>query len=153
MNASRAGRHERPCGNILGTTILAEEIKARLGSCAEPLPPSDIGININDDGDVGSEDEQDQDVDDIDDDSGVSLLVVFDRVLRVRVQDPSGRWVAKVGVHTDGEARISAGDAEEDIWAYNPRGELWAKGGVPADDSDSESEKAGTGDNYEPGDN
>ncbi|KAJ6586747.1 hypothetical protein B0H10DRAFT_1961591 [Mycena sp. CBHHK59/15] len=117
----------------------------------EPLPPSDIGININDDGDVGSEDEQDQDMDDIDDDSGVSLLVVIDRVLHV--QDPSGRWVAKVGVHTDGEAQISAGDAEEDIWAYNPRGELWAKGGVPADDSDSESEKAGSGDSYEPGDN
>jgi hypothetical protein len=81
------------------------------------------GVNITDGDDV-PEAEQDQEEDDIDDDTGVALPVVVDRVLRVRVRDSSGRWVAKTGVEMDGEARISAGNAEEDIWAYNPRGEL-----------------------------
>ncbi|KAJ7809244.1 hypothetical protein B0H14DRAFT_2608223 [Mycena olivaceomarginata] len=72
------------------------------------------GINITDGDDV-PEAEQDQEEDDIDDDTGVALPVVVDRVLRVRVRDSSGRWVAKTGVEMDGEARISAGNAEEDI--------------------------------------
>ncbi|KAJ7843752.1 hypothetical protein B0H14DRAFT_2585529 [Mycena olivaceomarginata] len=128
--------------------------QARLGPRTEPTPPSDIGINsdvdITDGGDVPAA-EQDQEADDVDDDTGVSLPVVVDRVLRVRVQDRSGRWVAKIGVQADGEARLSAGDAEEDIWAYNPQGELWTKGGVPADESESEGEKEGSGDDYEGG--
>jgi hypothetical protein len=135
-------------------TILADKIKARLGPRTEPTPPSDIGINsdvdITDGGDVPAA-EQDQEADDVDDDTGVALPVVVDRVLRVRVQDRSGRWVAKIGVQADGEARLSAGDAEEDIWAYNPRGELWAKGGVPADESESEGEEEGSGNDYEGG--
>jgi hypothetical protein len=123
-------------------TILADEIKVRLGPRTEPTPPSDIGINgDNDDithgGDVPEAD-QDQEEDNIDDDTAVALPAVVDRVLRVRVQDRRGRWVAKIGAQVDGEARISAGDAEEDIWAYNPRGELWKKGGIPADESSEE---------------
>ncbi|KAF8207758.1 hypothetical protein K438DRAFT_1755176 [Mycena galopus ATCC 62051] len=133
-------------------TILAEEIKARLGSRAQPLPPSDIGINDGTDitdGDGIPEDEQDEEADGIEDNTGVPLPVVVDRVLRVRVQDNTGCWVAKVGIHADGEARFSAGDAEEDIWAYNPQGELWTKGGIPADESGSEDEGTGSGDNYD----
>jgi hypothetical protein len=106
--------------------ILAEEIRALVGPRIQSTPPVDIGmsgINITDGDDV-PEAEQDQEEDDIDDDTGVALLVVVDRILRVRVHDSSGRWVAKTGVEMDGEARISAGNAEEDIWAYNPRGEL-----------------------------
>ncbi|KAF8197762.1 hypothetical protein K438DRAFT_1967321 [Mycena galopus ATCC 62051] len=55
------------------------------------------------------------------------------------------------GVQADGEAQLSVGDAEEDIWAYNPQGELWTKGGVPADESESEGEKEGSGNDYEGG--
>ncbi|KAJ7892436.1 hypothetical protein B0H13DRAFT_1886779 [Mycena leptocephala] len=105
----------------------------------------DIGINAGvhiTDGDDVPDDEQDQEADDIDDDTGVALPVVVDRVLCVRVQDISGRWVA---VRADGEARLSATDVEEDIWAYNPRGELWTKGGVPADESESGSDSEGPG--------
>ncbi|KAJ6528844.1 hypothetical protein B0H19DRAFT_1083185 [Mycena capillaripes] len=133
-------------------TILAEEVKARLGPHSKLPPPSDIGINAGvdiTDGDDVPKDEQDQEADDIDDDTGVPLPAVVDRVLRVRVQDRSGRWVAKGGVRANGEARISAADAEENIWAYNPRGELCAKGGVPADESESDSEGSGSGDDYD----
>jgi hypothetical protein len=133
--------------------ILANEIKAHLGPRTQPTLPSDARANcdkdITDGGDV-PEDEQDQEDDDIDDDTGVPLPVVVDRVLRVRVQDRTGRWLAKAGVRAKGEERLSAGDAEEDIWAYNPRGELWAKVGIPPEDSDSEDENVGSGDDYGP---
>ena len=36
-----------------------------------------------------------------------------------------------------------------DIWAYNPRGELWTKGGVPADESEPGSEDPSSGDDYD----
>ncbi|KAJ6597355.1 hypothetical protein B0H10DRAFT_2232111 [Mycena sp. CBHHK59/15] len=126
-------------------TILAEEIKARLGPRTEPLPPSDVGINTNDDSD---DPESAEDNEEIEDDTGVSLPEVVDGVLRVCIQDKSGRWVAKAGIHANGEKGLTVGDAEEDIWAYNPHGELWVKGGVPDDDSGSEEDGPGSGDDY-----
>ncbi|KAJ7841568.1 hypothetical protein B0H14DRAFT_2586791 [Mycena olivaceomarginata] len=73
------------------------------------------GANIADRDGILSEDEQDQEVDDIEDDMGVPLPLVVECVLHVRVQDTSGHWLAKVGIYADGEAQLSAGDAEEDI--------------------------------------
>jgi hypothetical protein len=115
--------------------------------------PSNVRINTEvdiTDGDDVPEDEQDQEDNNIDNDTGVPLLVVVDRVLWVRVQDRSGRWVAKAGMRVEGEERLSAGDAQEDIWAYNPRGKLWAKGSIPPEELDPESENAGSGDDYGP---
>ncbi|KAJ7856042.1 hypothetical protein B0H13DRAFT_1902827 [Mycena leptocephala] len=117
-------------------------IKAKYRSCIEILSFAFMRIRINagvdiTDGDDVPEDEQDQEADDIDDDTGIAL------------PDISDRWVAKAGVRADGEARLST-DAEE-IWAYNPRGELWTKAGVLADESESGSdgEGPGSGDDYD----
>ncbi|KAJ7912694.1 hypothetical protein B0H13DRAFT_1874539 [Mycena leptocephala] len=116
-------------------------IKAKYRSCIEILSFAFMRINAGvdiTDGDDVPEDEQDQEADDIDDDTGIAL------------PDISDRWVAKADVRADGEARFSAADAEE-IWAYNPRGELWTKAGVLADESESGSdgEGPGSGDDYD----
>ncbi|KAJ7761302.1 hypothetical protein B0H14DRAFT_3165715 [Mycena olivaceomarginata] len=68
----------------------------------------------------------------------------------MRSSHPSTQPLAGPGAR---QRRVNESCSEENslqIWAYNPRGELWAKGGIPPEESDPESENAGSGDDYGP---
>ncbi|KAJ7743728.1 hypothetical protein DFH07DRAFT_777341 [Mycena maculata] len=135
-------------------TILADEIRARVGARTPPSAAVDIGIEPTveiTDGDDVPDDQQDQEFDEIEDDADVPLPEVVDRVLRIRVRNATGRYVARCAIQAEGESGLSAADAEEDIWAYNDQGELWTKAGTPAEESSSEDENSDD-ENYNPAD-
>ncbi|KAJ7934432.1 hypothetical protein B0H13DRAFT_1855324 [Mycena leptocephala] len=86
------------------------------------------------------------------DDKDIPLPEVVDRVLRVRVRNAACRYVARCAVQAEGESGLSAADAEEDIWAYHPQGQLWTKARIPAEEKWSPEDENTGDDYYEPGD-
>ncbi|KAJ7076689.1 hypothetical protein B0H15DRAFT_1004764 [Mycena belliarum] len=115
--------------------ILANEIKARLGSCVLEELPGDIPEtgDIAEGEDVG---------DDIGDDTDVSLT----DVIRVALGDglaPVARSefdVDRAGESEDGG--LSAANEEDDIWAYDDQGHMWndLKAGPAPENQDANSD-------------
>ncbi|KAK7036323.1 hypothetical protein R3P38DRAFT_2414207, partial [Favolaschia claudopus] len=102
-------------------SVLADEIRDRVGRRTLPENPADLDINPEaaniTDGDDVPEDQR-SDGDEIEDDADVPLPVVVDRVLRVRIKDSrTGKYIARHAVQAEDENGLSAADAEEDIWA------------------------------------
>ena len=108
--------------------ILAEEIKARMGSIdLQDLPadnPNPLAVDMEDCGELN-------DNDDLvgshqpEDDSDVRLSQVIEAALGLRVNAVHAEFVAKSVIEEDPQQGLSTADAAEDIWSFNDRGEMW----------------------------
>jgi hypothetical protein len=129
--------------------IFMEEIKARMGSVTLPDLPSDGGLGreqMEDCGDIPDDDDrvglhglQPED------DSDIPLAQVVKGALGIQVGGPSVDLTAKLVIEENSIEGLSTADAEEDIWAFNDKGQMWtkieefsARSGDGVDDDDSE---------------
>lgn len=117
--------------------ILADEIKARLGSCDLEDLPDDIPA-------AGGVTENEEPADD-GDDTDVPLTAVIRAALgeSLATPAPSHLEVDKVAEREDGGG-LAAANEEDDVWAYNDQGQRWnevgAPGGTPGNERDSDGE-------------
>ncbi|CAK5275046.1 unnamed protein product [Mycena citricolor] len=108
--------------------ILAEEIKARCGSVNLPLLPNDLPANRQDvpEGDLDADGHGDG----ISDDADVPVEAVIQHVFSD--SEP------KASDGDEGTTTLSSNRDEENIWAYNDKGEKWAVAGPPTEEDSSE---------------
>ncbi|KAJ7705055.1 hypothetical protein B0H17DRAFT_1193530 [Mycena rosella] len=123
--------HKSLCAYLKTDRILADEIKARLGSCdLEDLPD-----NVPEAGGIAENEEDEPDGDDTD----VSLADVIRDALGDGLATParSDLEVDKAGQSEDGGG-LAAANEEDNIWAYNDQGRKWTEVGAPVEQNDSD---------------
>lgn len=108
-------------------SVLAEEIKARIGSCDLPNLPGDASSDAR----AEEEEEEEDDGDDTD----VSLGAVIEAALGKGLVAPvrSHLEVERVEADADNPLALTAATEEEDVWAYNDQGQKWSTIGLPAE--------------------
>ncbi|KAF8216707.1 hypothetical protein K438DRAFT_1747890 [Mycena galopus ATCC 62051] len=113
--------------------IISDEIKARLRSSTLPDTPNDLptGASIHEDldGDIEA------------DDSDVALTDVIRDALGDGLLMPAhSRLEVAEAIQDQDSSGLTAGNEDEDIWAYNDQGQKWTEVGIPGAKSGSEAE-------------
>lgn len=132
---------------LIEDKILADEIKARMGSIDLPDLPADGDISpegIDDCGELRDDDER-VGTHQPEDDTDIPLGEVVQVALGIHIDPPQGGLVSTHVIEEDPAKGLSTADAEENIWSFNDRGEMWtsieeisSQKGAAEDDGDFE---------------